>query len=302
MDQEIIDKLLSQERIIPSTSPRYEEVATRLYPLRLHNLEAGIFYRASPAYYEDIFIKLEAFIKTTITREGEIFLEYLTKSLQYELPDKTSHITFYEREKDRLFLKMATYAEFGLTEDTWKYAKDCMYGHISRNFSEWVEYWDSVSEIEFQYFPGADAESFNRALKLITLLNCFDELYVLAYNNGYDFRTAIKERSSNPEDEDTEEEETNEVNHIYPQKLVWLGTPAHLALIIDLLIDKEYLKKPSPFGERNAEILLSMFEFKFFSPTKASLGRLLHKDSYPIVDITSVDQFYRIPNRNELKK
>ena len=83
-------------------------------------------------------------------------------------------------------------------------------------------------------------------------------------------------------------------------KLKWLGKPAHLALIIDLLIEKGYLEA-TPYGERTAEILIGMFDFTGHKPTKESLGKILHRDNYPINDKTAIDQFLKIPRRSELK-
>jgi|GEM_PF-4195719 len=86
------------------------------------------------------------------------------------------------------------------------------------------------------------------------------------------------------------------------QKLCWLGAPAHLAFIVDLFIEKGYLEQPAPFAERSAEVLLTHFDFLYYNPTKESLGKLLHKDRYPISDQTVIDRFNRIPRRNELKR
>ena len=83
-------------------------------------------------------------------------------------------------------------------------------------------------------------------------------------------------------------------------KLTWKGKPAHLALIIDTLIEKGYLEA-TPYGERTAKILLSLFDFQELKPTIESLGKLLHKDKYAINDKTVVDQFNKIPKRSELK-
>jgi hypothetical protein len=87
------------------------------------------------------------------------------------------------------------------------------------------------------------------------------------------------------------------------RKLVWKGTPAHFALIIDLLIERGYLEPPTQFATRNARILLQYFEFKDGSkPTDDSLGNILHKDMFPIKNKAHIDKFYAIPKRNELDK
>jgi hypothetical protein len=84
------------------------------------------------------------------------------------------------------------------------------------------------------------------------------------------------------------------------QKLVFLGKPAHMALIIDLLIDKGYIRKEGK-GERTARILLNAFSFENHNPSYESLGKLLHKGHYPIKDDQAVRMFYRIPSRDQLE-
>jgi hypothetical protein len=79
-------------------------------------------------------------------------------------------------------------------------------------------------------------------------------------------------------------------------KLNWKGKPAHLALIIDLLIEKGYLEKPSHSGDGTAEILLK--HFKVGEKTnKRSLGKQLHKNQYPITDQSAIALFYKMPHR-----
>lgn len=86
------------------------------------------------------------------------------------------------------------------------------------------------------------------------------------------------------------------------RKLKWLGTPAQFSFIIDLLINKGYLEKPTPFSERNARILLSMFEFAEHKPTTQSLGRILHREDDAIKNIDHKSKFMKIPNRTDLDK
>ncbi len=87
------------------------------------------------------------------------------------------------------------------------------------------------------------------------------------------------------------------------KKLVWKGTPAHFALIIDVLIDKGYLEKPTRYAMRNARILLEHFDFTDgLKPTPESLGDLLHKEVFPIKNKSHTDKFMAIPKRNELDK
>ena len=99
----------------------------------------------------------------------------------------------------------------------------------------------------------------------------------------------------------TMENNNQKANKTEIGKLKWKGKPAHLALIIDLLIEKGYLEAAQPYGERTAEILLNLFDFEKHKPTKESLGKLLHKDSYPIKDQTAINLFKKMPNRSELK-
>jgi hypothetical protein len=82
-------------------------------------------------------------------------------------------------------------------------------------------------------------------------------------------------------------------------KLQFLGKPAHLAFLIDLLMEKGYIRKEGS-GEGTAKILLRIFKFENYSPSIESLGKLLHKDDYPIKDDQVVKLFNRIPSRDEL--
>lgn len=86
------------------------------------------------------------------------------------------------------------------------------------------------------------------------------------------------------------------------RKLVWKGKPADFAFIIDLLINKGYLEKPTRFGTRNARILLQYFDFIDNNPTEDSLGNMLHKDIDPIKNPTHRAKFNSIPRRDELDK
>lgn len=86
------------------------------------------------------------------------------------------------------------------------------------------------------------------------------------------------------------------------KKLVWKGKPADFAFIIDLLINKGYLEKPTPFGTRNARILLQYFDFIDDNPTGNSLGNMLHKEIDPIKNATHKAKFLAIPRRDELDK
>ncbi len=85
-------------------------------------------------------------------------------------------------------------------------------------------------------------------------------------------------------------------------KLVWKGKPADFAFIIDLLINKGYLEKPTKFGIRNARILLQYFDFKDDNPTEDSLGNMLHKEVDPIKNATHKSKFLAIPRREELDR
>jgi hypothetical protein len=82
--------------------------------------------------------------------------------------------------------------------------------------------------------------------------------------------------------------------------LTWKAKPAHLAFIIDLLIEKGYLEA-TPYAERTAKILLEFIKIDGYRPSVESLGKLLHKDNFPISDSTVIDRFKRIPERKELK-
>lgn len=87
-------------------------------------------------------------------------------------------------------------------------------------------------------------------------------------------------------------------------KFKWKGTPAQLAFIVNLLQVKGYIEGLTPYGERNAKLLLSHFDIDGFNSTPGSLGKCfqqLKNDELPI-NKEDAAQFQRIPNRNDLKK
>ena len=97
--------------------------------------------------------------------------------------------------------------------------------------------------------------------------------------------------------------ETSETIIDAAKKLTWLGTPAHFAYIIDILINKGYLEKPTKYAQTNARIFLSMFNFLNHKPSADSLGQLLHKDIDPISNPTHRTKLWsNIPHRNELDR
>ena len=87
-------------------------------------------------------------------------------------------------------------------------------------------------------------------------------------------------------------------------KIKWKGTPAQLAFVVNLLQQKGYIEGLTPYGERNAKILLAHFEIEDHNSTPESLGRCfqqLKKDDLPI-NSEDAGKFQRIPHRNDLKK
>ncbi len=130
-----------------------------------------------------------------------------------------------------------------------------------------------------------------------------NDLYYCIYKGIHfqDYRSYIEKRY-------------NEINHINSHlveqninvqptsaKLIWNGKPAHLAFIIDLLIEKGYLEA-TEYGERTAEILLKFINFEKYKPSKESLGRLLHKgtDNAGFKGEDLKNKFLKIPYLKDL--
>jgi hypothetical protein len=122
-----------------------------------------------------------------------------------------------------------------------------------------------------------------------------DELRKRINNKIYTFEQSINTTAKS-------EDEAEQPETPLPEKLIWLGTPGQFAFIMDLLINKGYIKKPTRFSERSAELLLKLFEFADHKPTKQSLGKLLHKNTDPITNIEHKGKFMKIPNRNDLDR
>jgi len=91
-------------------------------------------------------------------------------------------------------------------------------------------------------------------------------------------------------------------NSIIDKKLKWKGTPAQFCFIIDLLIEKGYIEKPTNYSERSGKLLLNHFEFENDKPTFESLGKYLHKDLYAINNQEHIALFNKIPHRKDLDK
>jgi hypothetical protein len=85
-------------------------------------------------------------------------------------------------------------------------------------------------------------------------------------------------------------------------KIIFKGTPAQFAYIIDLLIGKDYLKSPSEKGETKARFLLNHFHFETSDPSVSSLGRKFSSEEDAIKNMEHKNRFNKIPNRKELDK
>lgn len=131
-----------------------------------------------------------------------------------------------------------------------------------------------------------------------------EEIVVVINGAGFDIELInyIKESINNPIhlNQTSLKEEEKKIPKV--NKLTWKGTPAQFGFIIDLLINKGYINQPTPYGERSAELLLSLFEFESHKPSKESLGKNLHKEIDPIKNPSHKSAFSKFPHRNDLDK
>lgn len=149
--------------------------------------------------------------------------------------------------------------------------------------------------------PDAKQEEFNYQLK--EFVTRFYQYFFAELRFRF-IRNETKKNLKTQKDETKEisTENINETELSNPAKIKWLGTPAHLALIIDLLIEKGYIQQPSKYAERSAAFLLNHFEIDGYKTSKEGLARLLHKDEVPIKNPTHTALFYKMPHRNNLDK
>ena len=288
MDKETINKLVKDKRLVKKSEfkadpEKLEEFGMTL-PLLVHDPKGEPYY-ATLSYFDEIFKAFEVFI--TNEREYEVgnFYFQLRNRITLELPGAEHRKQFLLNELEILKGRIIQNAEMSLSIGFEEISYVLLYRFIHDHFEAWLLHWVNLNYFDFQHLQGVDMYSFNQSLSVLVYLDCVEvvkkELLLL------------------------EQSDTNTINIPHAaitQKLIWQGTPAHLAFIIDLLIEKGYLRQPTPFGERSAELLLNMFDFTEYNPTKESLGKLLHKDKFPINDITVIERFRRIPARNELKK
>lgn len=288
MEKETIDQLVKDKRLIKASEFKddgnlFDEYG-QYYPLLVHDPEETAYHVTIP-YYKEIFKALDLFISNQRDYEEHIYYTQLKNRLNFEPPGAEQKKQFLLTELTILKNKIISNAELGLDLDLKESGYLLLRYFIADHFEEWQTHWIEFGSIDFEHLQGVDVAPFTNALHILVLVECIEIVKL-----EIEIQQKVQEQTTpNPLPE-------------IGQKLIWQGTPAHLAFVIDLLIEKGYLRKPTPFSERSAELLLNIFDFTAHHPTKESLGKLLHKDKYPINDMTVVDRFKRIPARNELKK
>ncbi|MET7001071.1 hypothetical protein [Chitinophaga defluvii] len=289
MDSKTINLLLNEKQLITKAqfdkSPYIPFSDEFCYYLNIHKGNK-VFYASKP-YCDEICKALEFYIKSAIesyrySHEIEIENKLL---LEPAILDRQLNLLY--DELNDLKSNLLQREESGYTHKLKSHSRENMFYFIVKHFEKWATYWIKCKHIDFDGFDLIDSSHFHDEL---TNLGVIEKIKVVNENI---------ERLSNLE---LDNNRTHEEDSHYTYKLTWCGTPAHLALVVDLLIEKGYLQQPTPFGERTAEQLLNMFNFTGHNPTKESLGKLLHKDRFPISDPTVIDRFQRIPHRSELKR
>lgn len=95
-----------------------------------------------------------------------------------------------------------------------------------------------------------------------------------------------------------------EEDMIQNDKIVFKGTTAQFAYIIDLLIGKDYIKLNSIKGQPKARFLLKHFDIENSKggPSVSSLGKLFSSEEDSIKNEEHKILFQKMPNRNVLDK
>ncbi|SEW27073.1 hypothetical protein [Chitinophaga arvensicola] len=288
MEQILVDKFLKEGLIITSEqfgSNPYHCFSNEFGEYFIIHCNDNCFY-ISETYNNEICKVLEFYIKSRVG--------FSVYSYEIELNNKLSlEPTLTDDRLSLLYGELQYLKENILIEENLKYyydltelAKIHIHGFVAKYIEDWLIHWEEKKHIEFENITSIDTQRFHKEVDTL----CFIERSKIV---SYRIDSIISKKPTQP----VKQEDNSQI-----AKLTWKGTPAHLALIIDLLIEKGYLHKPTPFAERTAEILLNIFDFSEHRPTKESLGKLLHKDRFPINDKTVIDRFERIPHRSELKR
>lgn len=310
MEKQLITYLLQSQKIQPSKDFKPEEYEIKdggVSFLSFKDSQNGIYY-ATKGYHAEIFRALYFYVNSKVEYFGYEYDQLLSNRLFFEPPVYDRHISFLCDELENLRSRVEELSYMRFSFDLKGAAMDTIDSFLSKNFESWLIYWHELGYIDFEKFNRVDTSEFDNALTVLKYLECVQNVkdrIKMLINGGEGEKQLPVNNTINETDEPIADDKVTGGEPIYQgesKKLVWRGTPAHFAFIIDLLIEKGYLQKPTPFGERTAEMLLSIFDFVDHKPTKESLGKLLHKDRYPISDQAVIDRFRRIPGRDELKR
>jgi hypothetical protein len=290
MDSKTIERLVCEKKLIPSAefnaAPYFSAGSAFFEYFMLHDGSFNYYY-ASKALNDEICTALELYIgdKCNLARfDCETMLENKL-SLEPDIKDCKRNMLLCEL--NRFKLELDNYADLKIPFDDGATFKGGLHSVIANNFDYCLTYWVEMGIIDFEHLNAQFQADFSASINSLVLLEKIKMVNARLQALYEDEQPTLQVKSLTASTQ---------------QKLCWLGSPAHLAFIVDLFIEKGYLEQPAPYAERSADVLLTHFDFLYYNPTKESLGKLLHKDHYPINDQTVIDRFNKIPRRNELKR
>ncbi|MET6998707.1 hypothetical protein [Chitinophaga defluvii] len=287
MNNKTLKQLIKDQQLITSTefnkSP-YEPYGNDFHGYLKINIGRSMYY-ATKSFNDEICKALDFYIKSELEYSVYCYEIDLANKLSLEPAISERQLNVLYRELQYLKANVISRDGYGYSCELREFSRSTIFNFLETHFESWLCHWIEKKHINFDDLTKFDISKFH------------DEISNLALLERIRFVNSKIEALSNVIPDKPPLNESQPIN-----KLTWCGTPAHLALVVDLLIEKGYLQQPTPFGERTAEQLLNMFNFTGHNPTKESLGKLLHKDRFPISDPTVIDRFQKIPHRNELKR
>jgi hypothetical protein len=287
MDNKTIKQLIENQQLITSTEFNksiYEPYGNDFHGYLRITKGRSIYY-ASKSFYEEICKALDFYIKSELEHSVYCYEIDIQNKLFLEPAIPERQLNVFYRELQYLRANLISRDGYGYSCELTTFSRKTIFLLLENHFEDWLSHWIELEHVNFEGLTRFDTTKF------------YEEISNLALLERIRFVNSKIEALSNIEPDKPPRNESQPFN-----KLTWCGTPAHLAFIVDLLIEKGYLQKPTPFAERSAELLLNIFNFSGHTPSKESLGKLLHKDRFPICDPTVIDRFQRIPHRSELKR